>query len=661
MSLRTIVQQYFETIRFLHPKQILYRCRRILKSRILCYLGGLPDRTYRLLYPSPGVTAGLGPTPPPQVSLRKLIITRDDLQAGIFSFIHQPAEYEPTGSWDAPGQSLLWRYHLHYFDYLTLLTQNDHSPGASSRDPDLAERLILSWLEANPVGRPIAWHPYTVSLRVMNWMNWYRWVSAQGMPIPDEFSRVFLDGLYRQLVFLADNLEYDVGGNHLLENLMALIQGGCFFSGRRAKTWVGRFLGKLEQELGTQVLPDGVHFELSPGYHLAVTGGLLNTLAVIRSSGLEAHFLSEYVKSMLSVAVSLLHPDGQPAFFKDTTLDASPSWVDLQALAAQLGSPGLCPVHRPPFVQMPSSGYFVFNGPGHRLIAFAGKTCPDNLPAHAHGDLLSFELSVMSQRFLVNSGTYAYQDPVWRNYFRGTAAHNTVTLDDRDQSDFWGDFRVGRRAGPLWVSVLDGPEVRGFEAAHDGYAKTKSAIHIRRILMIKETFYLIWDWITPLPGSGSGCRNIISRLHLHPDIDINLLPGDRLERGPNLDTSDPIMPPGASITDRCRRVVPVGPNGTPIVTCSHRSAHLNLAPLIYDRIWIENGWYSQEFGLKEEAPVLALNKDQHLPAELLIALIPGPVQSFAADLSGWPNKMELHINGDTYRLSQLDTNQPEAA
>ncbi|MBF0497424.1 MAG: heparinase II/III family protein [Deltaproteobacteria bacterium] len=229
-------------------------------------------------------------------------------------------------------------------------------------------------------------------------------------------------------------------------------------------------------------------------------------------------------------------------------------------------------------------------------------------------------------------------------------------MDDQDQSVFWGDFRVGRRAGPLWVSVLDGPEVRGFEAAHDGYAKSKSAIHIRRILMIRETFYLIWDRITPLSGGGSERRNITSRLHLHPGINMDLFPDDRLERGPRLDASKPIMPSGASIPDRFRRrVVPAGPNDTPIITCSHQAARLTLAPLICDRIWIEDGWYSPEFGLKQEAPVLALNKYQHLPAELLIALIPGPVQSFAVDLTGWPNKMELQMNGDTYRLSQLDT------
>ena len=44
--------------------------------------------------------------------------------------------------------------------------------------------------------------------------------------------------------------------------------------------------------------------------------------------------------------------------------------------------------------------------------------------------------SLGSEEFLVDPGTYAER----RAYFRGTAAHNTVRIDGRDQSEQGGNF-----------------------------------------------------------------------------------------------------------------------------------------------------------------------------------------------------------------------------
>ncbi len=51
---------------------------------------------------------------------------------------------------------------------------------------------------------------------------------------------------------------------------------------------------------------------------------------------------------------------------------------------------------------------------------------PDYLPAHAHADTLSFELSLCGRRLLVNSGTSQYGTDGERQRQRGTAAHNSV-------------------------------------------------------------------------------------------------------------------------------------------------------------------------------------------------------------------------------------------
>ena len=76
-----------------------------------------------------------------------------------------------------------------------------------------------------------------------------------------------------------------------------------------------------------------------------------------------------------------------------------------------------------------------------RLIVDAGPLGYTNIAAHGHADALSFTLSIAGLEFLVDPGTYAYHtQKKWRDYFRGTSAHNTVRVDKQDQSVGGGNF-----------------------------------------------------------------------------------------------------------------------------------------------------------------------------------------------------------------------------
>ncbi len=70
------------------------------------------------------------------------------------------------------------------------------------------------------------------------------------------------------------------------------------------------------------------------------------------------------------------------------------------------------------------------------------------LAAHGHADALAVTLRIGGHDVLVDPGTYDYfTHPEWRTYFRGTPAHNTVTIDDANQSEMLGPFLWGRRGG----------------------------------------------------------------------------------------------------------------------------------------------------------------------------------------------------------------------
>jgi Heparinase II/III-like protein/Heparinase II/III N-terminus len=117
-----------------------------------------------------------------------------------------------------------------------------------------------------------------------------------------------------------------------------------------------------------------------------------------------------------------------------------------------------------------------------------------SIAAHAHADALSVEVRHDGVDVLADPGTYCYHgQPAWRAYFRSTLGHNTLQLDDRDQSTSGGPFMWTRHArSQILAAPIDGPAaetgVIGWCAEHDGYVRgrrSRSAMH-RRLVELDE-------------------------------------------------------------------------------------------------------------------------------------------------------------------------------
>ena len=68
-----------------------------------------------------------------------------------------------------------------------------------------------------------------------------------------------------------------------------------------------------------------------------------------------------------------------------------------------------------------------------------------SIAAHAHADALSVEVRHDGVDILADPGTYCYHgEPAWREWFRSTAAHNTVEVDGESQAESGGPF--------LWIT-----------------------------------------------------------------------------------------------------------------------------------------------------------------------------------------------------------------
>ena len=470
--------------------------------------------------------------------------TRAEVLEGRFCFLNEEAHLGRPVDWTAPEQSLLWRFNLHYFDYLHLLESREQVA------------LCREWIAANPVGTEVSWHPYPISLRLVNWCR--AEVAASDL----------LESLYRQAAYLSRTVETHVYGNHLLENARALVLAGCYLQGQgEADRWVDQGLSIYRDELDEQILADGFHFERSPMYHALMLEGALDVIRVLPNGHSDQAMLREKARAMIDALAGVTHPDGTLALFNDATHEiALPPDRLLRYAREVLGEE---PSAQTTF---PEAGYYVLDADDLWMMIDGGPAGPEYLMAHAHADIFSYELSLFGERFVVDSGVYDYAAGPMRQYVRSTAAHNTVQIDGLDQIECWDAFRVARRDAPRDVTWRETETGAVFEGTYDGYQFRlgDDLSHQRRVEVdTRARRVRVHDEIV---GRGQHC--VESRVHLHPDVRVQR-EGQvvYLGRGEN----------------RCRVEVEAG------------------------ELRREQGWYCPRFGIRHRVCVLVVEGEGRCP------------------------------------------------
>jgi uncharacterized heparinase superfamily protein len=402
-----------------------------------------------------------------------------------------------AADWHPAGASKLWIYHLHYFE--------DLNASEAGLRREWHREWLQRWVQENPPGLREAWEAYPLSRRIINWVKW----TLRGNELP----ALCRESLAVQTRWLAARVEHHILGNHLLVNAAALLHAGLHFRGAEPQGWYERGLTILTRELHEQVLADGGHFERSPMYHAAVLGDLLDLVNLHRAYGAAVPVeWPAVIARMQTWLNAMTHPDGEIAFFNDAAWGAAPTAAQTAAYADRLGV-SAPREHSDGLIVLDPSGYIrALAGPAV-LLCDCAPVGPDHLPAHAHADTLSFELSLHGQRVLVNSGVSQYGTDAERRRQRGTAAHNTVVLDGQDSSEVWGGFRTARRARVRRHSVRSAPPPLTIEAVHDGYCRLPGRNQHLRRWQLDAGALQIEDHI-----AGS-FRTAQAFFHLHPQIE----------------------------------------------------------------------------------------------------------------------------------------------
>lgn len=155
----------------------------------------------------------------------------------------------------------------------------------------------------------------------------------------------------------------------------------------------------------------------------------------------------------------------------------------------------------------PDAGYTILhasNGKSWGCVKF-----PQYSFRPSHADALHFDLWWQGVNILRDGGTFSYhsQDP-WQSYFSGTASHNTVQFDGRDQMPKISRFLFGDW---LKMSKVGKIELKGTEISWSGkYYDQQGAWHCRTV----ESNGNVWTVIDEIGGYDS---QAVLRWRLMPD------------------------------------------------------------------------------------------------------------------------------------------------
>jgi hypothetical protein len=424
----------------------------------------------------------------------------------------------------------LWQLNRH--QHLVTLAQAYALTGKRQYWATLAEHLE-TWFVACPYGMGPNWaSALEAAIRLANWaIAWQLLGPAIFDEAHSDLRARWLRSVYQHAEFVRRWLSVQSSASALIGEAAGLfIAGLAWPHWRKSAGWVATGKAILEREALARNAADGVSRAQSVSCHQFVLDRQLLCLLAGKANG--QWFSADYesrLEAMLDYLASIMDAGGHVPQLGDADdgyvtrlsvengcpyrsllatgavlfrrgdfklkaggLDDKTRWL-LGAKADTLYRELDAEKTRLPLRQaFAEGGYYVlgcdFDTPNEiRLVADAGPLGERTAAVHGHADALSFTLSVGGEEFLVDPGTFVYHSRErWRQYFRGTSAHNTLRIDGVDQSVQFGSSLWLKRANAGCSLWLSSPQKDSFEGWHDGYTRLGDPVKHRRLIELDK-------------------------------------------------------------------------------------------------------------------------------------------------------------------------------
>lgn len=435
----------------------------------------------------------------------------DNILLNRFEFNHESYSLPEAFEWtDNPSKDIEWSILLHKFYYAVGLGAAFHK----TKDQRYVKKWIAltsSWIDTVPLNFLSS---DVAGRRIQNWIyaHYYFVTLNHSQSIGTTFYMKFLQSIHDQVIHLAEHLTE--GRNHRTLELYAIFLAAVVFPELKgADMWLAFAKEELSKNIRKDILPDGVHCELSTDYHHIVLKNYLNIrkLAVMNKIAMPEQ-IDTQIKKALEFSLYVHKPDGLIPSLSDgdsrnflDLLEGGAKLYDSEEMlyAATLGTSGQSPPERSK--GFPNGGYYILrSGWGEGTTAYEDERylvfdCgPLGEGNHGHLDVLSFEMAAYGRSLIVDPGRYTYDESGktnWRVRFRETAYHNTVMIDKKNQTAYLPGKNKFKIKGPGPDYELKSFVTRpGFDYLH-GIAKSHEyeVIHERKIFFVGGEYWLVSD------------------------------------------------------------------------------------------------------------------------------------------------------------------------
>lgn len=360
------------------------------------------------------------------------------------------------------------------------------------------------------------WTDLQASSRVMSQVNILQYCVRSDRFTPD-FLAEFLVEFANHVESIRANPYYKATSNHRLFEVQAVFTAGVMMPEFvKSSEWLQEGASDAYSQVKAQFNSDGVQGEMDPSYHITVLNSFYEMYILARQNGLLSLFPDDYL-SYLRTATGfvrdIMYTDYSMDNFNDTR---SSSWSK-SVLKRNLGyyyemfpdEPGLewlsservrgtAPTAM--YASYPVSGYYVLRDGWQKASTMLVLKNNDNNDGwwHCQPDNGTFGLYRSGRRFMPDAGSYSYggnaSDNEWRDSFRSTASHNTLTLWLATIADDRMHGRLVRE-----VHLQDGTD--GFIVENDSYP---GITHRRSVYFVKKKYFVILD-----EASGASAQNSV--------------------------------------------------------------------------------------------------------------------------------------------------------
>ena len=355
------------------------------------------------------------------------------------------------------------------FSYLYDLIRYDYH-----HDVDCSKmvfRDILSWIDSNPVNcGPNYRCSQEMSLRVLNW-TFALYYYSNSPNLTEEIFNKMQYAIYWHIHHVYHNINFSriaVRNNHAITETLTLYLAGLLYPTLPgADTWKKKGKAWFEEEVAYQVYDDGTFLQYSMNYH-RIVAQLLTwaiTLADVNKERFNDAVYQRAKRSFVFLRTCMIDENGYlpnygandgALFFRLSTAEYRDYRPQLQALALAVGSELKFNEHNEDAhwygifenarkTWQPANGVHEFSKGGYYVIrepeTLTFIKCGGYKDRPQHADNLHIDIWHKGVNILPDGGSYKYNtDDDTIKYFSGTASHNTVMLDDKDQMLKGGRF-----------------------------------------------------------------------------------------------------------------------------------------------------------------------------------------------------------------------------